>query len=80
VLLLLLVFTVVNGALFVLQRRKGEKPGRFEIPGFVPALGALVCGILIVVRTATGDMQAPLLAGALLAGALGIHVLMRRWT
>jgi amino acid transporter len=78
VLLLLLVFTVVNGALFILKRRKGEKPGRFEIPSFVPALGALVCGILIVVRTATGDMQAPLLAGALLAGALGIHVLTRR--
>jgi amino acid transporter len=32
VLLLLLVFMVVNGALFVLKGRKGEKPGRFEIP------------------------------------------------
>jgi amino acid transporter len=78
VLLLLLVFMVVNGALFVLKRRKGEKPGRFEIPSFVPALGAIVCGALIVVRTATGDMQAPLLAGVLLAGALGIYFLMRR--
>jgi amino acid transporter len=79
VLLLLLVFMVVNGALFILKRRKDEKPGRFEIPLLVPALGALVCGVLIVVRTATGDVQAPLLAGALLAGALGIYVLMRRW-
>jgi amino acid transporter len=79
VLLLLLVFMVVNGALFILKRRKDEKPGRFEIPLLVPALGALVCGVLIVVRTATGDVQAPLLAGALLAGALGIYVLIRRW-
>jgi amino acid transporter len=79
VLLLLLVFMTVNAALFILKRRKGEKPARFEIPSFVPALGALVCGVLIVVRTATGDIQAPLLAGVLLAGALGIYVLMRRF-
>jgi amino acid transporter len=78
VLLLLLVFMTVNGALFVLKGRKDEKPGRFEIPRFVPALGALVCGLLIVVRTATGDIQAPLLAGALLVGALGVYALMRR--
>jgi amino acid transporter len=35
VLLLLLVFTVVNGALFVLKRRKGEQPGSFEIPRII---------------------------------------------
>jgi amino acid transporter len=78
VLLLLLVFMVVNGALFILKGRGGETPGRFEIPRFVPALGALVCFILIVVRTATGDLQAPLLAGALLAGSLAVYLLMRR--
>ena len=78
VLLLLLVFMVVNGALFILKKRKGETPGRFEIPRFVPALGAAVCGVLIVVRTATGDLEAPLLAGALLLGALGVYALMRR--
>ncbi len=50
VLLLLLVFTVVNSALFVLKRRQGEKPGRFEVPLFVPAAGAAVCFTLIVVR------------------------------
>jgi hypothetical protein len=44
----------------------------------VPALGALVCFILIVVRTATGDLQAPLLAGVLLAGSLAVYLLMRR--
>jgi basic amino acid/polyamine antiporter, APA family len=79
VLLLLLVFTVVNGALFILKRRKGEKPGRFEVPSFVPALGALVCLVLIVVRTATGDYQAPVLAGALLLGSLAIYAVMRGW-
>jgi len=78
VLLLLLVFTVVNGALFVLKRRRNEKPGRFEVPLFVPALGAVVCLILIVVRVSTGDWRAPALAGALLLGCLGIYALMRR--
>jgi basic amino acid/polyamine antiporter, APA family len=78
VLLLLLVFMVVNGALFILKRRKGEKPGRFEIPIFVPALGAAVCLVLILVRTLTGDVEAPLLAGALLIGSLAVYALMRR--
>jgi APA family basic amino acid/polyamine antiporter len=78
VLLLLLVFTVVNGALFILKGRDGEKRGRFEIPRAIPALGALTCLILIVVRVATGDWQAPALAGALLIGAFALHVLMQR--
>lgn len=78
VLLLLFVFMVVNGALFILKGRAGETPGRFEIPRFVPALGALVCGVLIFVRTATGDVQAPLLAGVLLAGSLAVYLLIRR--
>jgi amino acid transporter len=78
VLLLLLVFTVVNAALFVLKRRKGEKAGRFEVPLFVPAAGATVCLTLIVVRVASGDWQAPAIAGALLAGALFIYALMHR--
>ncbi len=78
VLLLLLVFMVVNGALFILKGRKDEPPGRFEIPRFLPALGALVCLVLIVVRVATGDFQAPLLAGALLLGSLAIYALMQR--
>ena len=63
VLLLLLVFMVVNGALFILKRRKSEVLGRFEVPLFVPVLGALICFVLIVVRVATGDIEAPALAG-----------------
>jgi amino acid transporter len=77
VLLLLLVFTVVNGALFVLKRRKGEQPGYFEIPRIIPALGALVCMALVVVRVATGDWQAPAIAGVLLLGAVLIYALVR---
>ncbi len=78
VLLLLLVFMVVNGSLFILKGRDGEKTGRFEIPRPIPALGALVCFVLIVVRVTTGDWQAPALAGALLLAALVIHALMQR--
>ena len=68
VLLLLLVFAVVNAALFVLKRRPGEKHGYFEIPLAVPALGALVCLVLVVVRVGTGDWRAPAIAGVLLLG------------
>jgi len=71
------VFTVVNGALFVLKRRKGEKQGRFEVPLIVPALGAIVCLTLIAVRVGTGDWRAPAIAGVLLLGALAIYGLMR---
>jgi amino acid transporter len=77
VLLLLLVFTVVNGALFVLKGRKGEQPGYFEIPRIIPALGALVCMALIVVRVGSGDWEAPAIAGVLLAGAVAICLLLR---
>jgi len=77
VLLLLAVFTVVNGSLFVLKQRKGENKGRFEVPLFVPALGAIVCVGLIVVRISTGDWRAPAIAGALLLGCFVIYVLMR---
>lgn len=78
VLLLLLVFMVVNGALFILKGRTGEHRGRFEIPRFLPALGAVVCFVLILVRVASGDMAAPLLAGGLLLAALGLYLAMRR--
>ena len=78
VLLLLLVFIVVNSALFILKGRKGEHQGRFEIPRFVPGLGVIVCFVLIAVRVASGDVVAPLLAGGLLLGALAVYVAMRR--
>jgi amino acid transporter len=77
VLLLLTVFCVVNAALVVLQRRKGEKPGKFEVPAFVPALGAIACVILIAVRVSTGDWRAPALAGALIALTFLLYFFMR---
>jgi APA family basic amino acid/polyamine antiporter len=77
VLLLLLVFAVVNAALFVLKRRPGEKCGYFEVPAIVPALGSLICLALVVVRVGTGHWAAPAIAGVLLLGAVLIYVLVR---
>jgi amino acid transporter len=80
VLLLLSVFAVVNGSLFVLKGRKSEEPGKFEIPRFVPALGVIVCVVLISVRVSTGDWRAPAIAGGLLLGCLVIYLAMRSHT
>jgi amino acid transporter len=76
VLLLLSVFAVVNGSLFVLKGRKSEEPGKFEIPRFVPALGVIVCVALIAVRVSTGDWRAPAIAGGLLLGCFVIYLAM----
>jgi basic amino acid/polyamine antiporter, APA family len=62
----------------ILKRRKSEELGRFEVPLFVPVLGAIVCFVLIVVRVVTGDIAAPLIAGGLLLGALGIYAAMQK--
>ncbi len=77
VLMLLVVFAIVNGALFFLQGRKDEARGKFEVPRWVPALGALVCIGLIGVRVSTGDWRAPALAGAMLAGIVALHIGLR---
>jgi amino acid transporter len=77
VLLLLLVFGVVNAALFILKRRPGEPPGYFEIPAAIPALGALVCLALVIVRVTTGQWAAPAIAGVLLLGAVLIYAAVR---
>lgn len=77
VLLLLTVFCVVNVALLVLQRRPGEPKGGFEVPSFVPALGAVVCAVLLANRVATGDWRAPAIAGAVLAAILVLYAVLR---
>jgi amino acid transporter len=76
VLLLLVTFALVNAALFVLKRRPSEPEGRFEIPAWVPALGCVLCIVLIVARVVSGDIKAPLIAGALIAGILALYWLL----
>jgi len=73
VLLLLAVFTAMNIALIVLQRRAGEPKARFEIPSIIPIAGAVVCAAIMLVRVVTGDLYAPLLAGGLLAGIFVLY-------
>jgi amino acid transporter len=77
VLLLLLVFSAVNGALVILKLRPGEARGSFEIPIFVPALGALVCLTLLVLRISSGDVRSTVIAGTLLLGAAALYVAIR---
>jgi len=74
VLLLLMVFSVVNLSLLVLKLRPGEPRGGFEVPAIVPALGALVCLVLIGVRVASSWSAedghiAPLVASGIVAVA-----------
>lgn len=77
VLLLLAVFAVVNGALFILKGSRSEPAGRFEIPRWVPASGAVICLVLIVLRVSSADWHAPALAGGLLVGILVLYALLR---
>jgi len=46
--LLLGVFVVINAGLIVLQRRRDEPKGAFEVPVVVPIGGLLVCGALLL--------------------------------
>lgn len=77
VLLLLTVFAVVNGALFILQGRPGEPTGRFEIPRAVPAAGTAICLALVALRVSSSDWHAPIIAGGLLAAILALYALLR---
>ena len=61
-LLLLTVFTIMNIALVVLQKRKDEPHGKFEIHPAIPILGGVVCIVLIIARVVTGEWTAPALA------------------
>jgi APA family basic amino acid/polyamine antiporter len=60
--LLLTVFTVINGALVVLKNRPGEPRGTLEVPMVIPICGMAVCILLL----AHARLQELLLAGALL--------------
>ena len=78
VLLLLVVFAILNGALFILQGRAGEVKGKLEIPRWVPASGTVICLVLIAFRLIGGDWHAPALAGCMLAGMVALYVLQSR--
>jgi APA family basic amino acid/polyamine antiporter len=84
VLLLLIVFTVVNVSLVVLKLRPGEEKGGFEVPLFIPALGAFVCAALIFVRIesaiTSGDKTqstAPIIALAVIAISLLLYRVLK---
>lgn len=78
-LLLLGCFVVMNAALLVLQFRKGEARGSFEVPSFVPVCGILVCLALIVARVSApgAGREAPLTALALVAGISALYFVVR---
>ena len=78
VLTLLVVFAIVNGALFILQGRQGEAKGKFEVPRLIPASGAAICLVLITLRLTGGDWQAPALAGGMLAAMIALYLLSER--
>lgn len=82
VLLLLMVFSVVNVSLLLLKLRKDEPKGSFEVPILIPALGALVCLILIVVRIAgswqnEGGYIAPLVSLGIVLVSLVLYFITR---
>ncbi len=78
-LLLLSAFAVVNIGLVVLQLRPGEPKGRFEVPSFVPVVGALICGGLIVARVTdpSANPSAPTITAAILAVLLAAYFVVR---
>lgn len=84
VLLLLTVFTIVNISLVRLKLRPGEEKGGFEVPMFVPALGALVCTSLIFVRlqkaitsTDAAERTAPVISLAVILISLALYRILK---
>jgi hypothetical protein len=71
------VFTIVNGALVILKLQPNEKPGGFEVPIFVPALGAVVCISLLINRLLSDDWRAPAIAGGVILCIVGLYALTR---
>jgi basic amino acid/polyamine antiporter, APA family len=83
VLLLLMVFTIVNVALLIIKRRPSEAKGQFEVPNFVPLIGAVVCAVLIVTRVLTSPastssaLPAPAIAGVIVAIAMAMYWVLK---
>jgi amino acid transporter len=77
VLLLLIVFAIMNGALYILQGRAGEPVGYLEVSRLIPLCGMLMCALLVIFRVTSGDWMAPAIAGTLLAGIVAIYCIVR---
>jgi amino acid transporter len=77
VLLMLLVFGVVNSALVGLKLTPGEPKGAFEVPVFVPAIGAMVCLSLFMVRIFSGNWVAPTIAAVLLGLTAALYFVLK---
>lgn len=77
VILLLGVFTLMNLAQIALAKRADEPPAPIRLPIFVPILGGLICAVLLVVRAATGEAVAPLIAAGLLLLVVVLYYLTR---
>jgi len=71
--LLLGCFFFVNISLVILKSRKGEARGRFEVPTFVPVLGALICAAML----SYAKVAEIRLAGSLLVGIVVLYFALR---
>jgi len=71
--LLLSVFAIINLALLVLQRRRAEPRGRFEVPAIIPAGGIVVCAVMVV-HAKPAEL---LVTGILLAVILALYLALR---
>jgi len=79
VLLLLIVFAVVNGALIVLLRREGRIEGAFNCPVVIPVLGVAICLLMIGGRLIEGGARSPVIAGGMIVAILALYGLTRHW-
>jgi amino acid transporter len=70
--LLLSCFIVVNLALLVLKRRE-KIEGTFDVPDFVPVLGALICGSLLLKARASELFT----AGTIIALIVALYFILR---
>lgn len=70
--LLLSCFTIVNIALIVLKRAE-KIPGSFEVPSFVPALGAMIC-LALLFRAGSAELMT---AGGILAVIVVLYFVMK---
>lgn len=77
-LLLLTVFALMNVSLVMLQKREGEKRGKFEVHPIFPIIGAIVCVILIIARVITGEWTAPVIAAVMVGVMLSTYFLIKK--